>query len=69
MDAALHGFPRVTSPVLSSLCMVLVQGVWLRDYTPIGERSATDAEFEGEDMGRVKPSNAYQRRVAGTNWT
>lgn len=49
--------------------MVPAQGVWLRDYTPIGERSPTDAEFEGEDMGRVKPSNAYQRRVAGTNWT
>ena len=50
-------------------CTISEQGVWLRDYTPISERSDTDVEFMGEDMGVVKPSNAYQRRVAGTNWT
>ena len=56
-----------TLPRCKRIC--LVQGVWLRDYTPVDDRKAGDGEFEGEDMGVVKPSNAYQRRIAGTNWT
>lgn len=29
------------------------------------ERKDGDQDYKGEDMGRVPPSNAYQRRVAG----
>lgn len=45
------------------------RGVWLRDYVPIESRKESDAEYTGERLGEVKPSNAYQRRIAGTNWT
>jgi citrate synthase len=45
------------------------RGVWLRDYTPVTERREGDDDYSGADMGKVPPSNAYQRRVAGTNWT
>ena len=41
------------------------QGVWLRDYTPVTERREGEDDYRGDDMGRVPPSNAYQRRVAG----
>ena len=46
----------------ASACL---QGVWLRDYTPVEERQGSDPEFAGETLGRVRPSNAYQRRIAG----
>jgi len=52
---------------LNGLCRT-PQGVWLRDYTPVEERRNSDSEFTGETLGRVRPSNAYQRRIAGTNW-
>mmetsp|Transcript_16404 Transcript_16404/g.49162 ORF Transcript_16404/g.49162 Transcript_16404/m.49162 type:complete len:532 (-) Transcript_16404:598-2193(-) len=45
------------------------RGVWLRDYVPVNARREGDPEYSGDDMGEVRPSNAYQRRVAGTNWT
>lgn len=41
------------------------QGVWLRDYVPVNARREGDPEYSGDDMGEVRPSNAYQRRVAG----
>jgi hypothetical protein len=35
---------------------------------PVDERRSGDPEFTGDTLGRVRPSNAYQRRIAGTNW-
>ncbi len=44
-----------------------MQGVWLRDYEPVNQRK--DDQTAGKDtLGEIKPSNAYKRRVAGTNW-
>ena len=45
----------------------LLQGVWLRDYEPVNQRQDTQTSVK-ETLGEVKPSNAYKRRVAGTNW-
>lgn len=41
--------------------------MWLRDYVPVTERKEGNSDYQGEDMGKVPPSNAYQRRVAGTH--
>ena len=60
---------RVANSFPSTDSAARVQGVWLRDYTPVEERQGSDSEFGGETLGRVRPSNAYQRRIAGTNWT
>ena len=40
------------------------QGTWLRDYEPMSERKPVDGV-----LGAVPPSNAYRRRVAGSNWS
>ena len=45
----------------------LLQGVWLRDYEPMNKRK-DDQTTVKETLGEIKPSNAYKRRVAGTNW-
>lgn len=47
--------------------VVNLQGVWLRDYEPVNTRKE-DCESVKETLGEVKPSNAYKRRIAGTNW-
>ena len=44
-----------------------MQGVWLRDYEPVNQRK-DDQTTVKETLGEIKPSNAYKRRVAGTNW-
>jgi hypothetical protein len=50
-------------------CPVLAQGVWLRDYRPMPQRpQAGQEDAKRDQMGIVKPSNAYRRRVAGVNW-
>lgn len=41
------------------------RGVWLRDVEPLDARTPGTP---GETVGDVKPSHAYIRRVAGTNW-
>lgn len=51
----------------SNFCCGSLQGVWLRDYEPVNTRQ-DDSEAVNETLGEVKPSNAYQRRIAGTNW-
>lgn len=38
-----------------------MQGVWLRDYTPMEQRH----DASQETLGDVKPSNAFRRRAAG----
>jgi citrate synthase len=43
------------------------QGVWLRDYVSMDKRRQ-DAPAGDHTLGAVNPSNAYQRRIAGTNW-
>lgn len=43
------------------------RGVWYRDYSLMEKREA-EADEVGETMGRLEPSNAYKRRIAGTNW-
>lgn len=43
------------------------RGVWLRDYEPVNQRK-DDQSTVKETLGDIKPSNAYKRRVAGTNW-
>ena len=58
------GNAAVIIEVRSCWCLV-PQGVWLRDYTPVTERREGDDDYRGADMGKVPPSNAYQRRVAG----
>ena len=40
------------------------QGAWLRDYEPMSERKHGDGA-----LGAVPPSNAYRRRIAGSNWS
>lgn len=40
-------------------------GVWLRDFEPLERRRAGTKE---ETVGDVAPSNAYVRRISGTNW-
>lgn len=47
--------------------MSAFQGVWLRDYEPVNQRQDNQSSVK-ETLGEVKPSNAYKRRVAGTNW-
>ena len=47
--------------------MCCSQGVWLRDYEPVNQRK-DDQSTVKETLGDIKPSNAYKRRVAGTNW-
>ena len=73
-----HQYAKCVPPVLDARFAAhrasmgraaVTQGVWLRDYTPVEERQSSDSEFTGETLGRVRPSNAYQRRIAGTNWT
>jgi citrate synthase len=49
------------------------RGVWLRDWQPVESRGdgsgRGDAGVEGGDtLVPLPPSNAYQRRVTGTNW-
>ena len=46
------------------------RGVWLRNYVPLHDRShhLKDDVKEEEDMGVLAPSNAYVRRIAGSNW-
>ena len=44
-----------------------LQGVWLRDYEPVNQRQDNQSSVK-ETLGEIKPSNAYKRRVAGTNW-
>lgn len=44
-----------------------LQGVWLRDYEPVTQRQDNQTSVK-ETLGEIKPSNAYKRRVAGTNW-
>lgn len=46
---------------------ICLQGVWLRDYEPVNTRKE-GGESVKETLGEVKPSNAYKRRIAGTNW-
>eukprot|EP00803_Ostreobium_quekettii_P000859 evm.model.scf_2011.4 EVM.evm.TU.scf_2011.4 scf_2011:21701-29483(+) len=43
------------------------RGVWLRHYQGIESRPEV-AVTEGDTMSRLRPSNAYMRRVAGANW-
>jgi hypothetical protein len=45
----------------------MLQGVWLRDYEPMPQRQHK-SEI-GDTLGEVAPSNAYRRRIAGTNWS
>ena len=59
------GSPRLLQPIHGDL--VMLQGVWLRDYEPMNQRQDNQTS-ERETLGAVKPSNAYKRRVAGTNW-
>lgn len=47
--------------------VAILQGVWLRDYEPVNQRK-DDQTTVKETLGEIKPSNAYKRRVAGTNW-
>ena len=42
-------------------------GVWLRDVEPLEDRRAAPAGA-ADAFGEVPPSNAYRRRVAGTDW-
>ena len=44
-----------------------LQGVWYRDYAPMGQREPQEDQI-GDKPGLIPPSNAYKRRVAGTNW-
>ena len=49
---------------MSVLCM---QGVWLRDYETMPQRQ--NRQMMGDMLGEVAPSNAYKRRIAGSNWS
>lgn len=40
-------------------------GEWLRDYVPVSTRGNA---LPGDDLGDVRPSAAYRRRIAGSNW-
>ncbi|CAL5229169.1 g12444 [Coccomyxa viridis] len=42
-------------------------GVWLRDYETMPQRQ--NRQMMGDTLGEVAPSNAYKRRVAGSNWS
>ena len=44
-----------------------LQGEWYRDYAPMGQREPQEDQI-GDKPGLIPPSNAYKRRVAGTNW-
>ena len=46
----------------------LLQGVWLRDYEPVNQRQDHESSSGKETLGEVAPSNAYKRRIAGSNW-
>lgn len=50
--------------LMSVLCM---QGVWLRDYETMPQRQ--NRQMMGDTLGEVAPSNAYKRRIAGSNWS
>lgn len=44
-------------------------GEWLRHYDPLSDRRGGPQEPDASNaMGPVPPSNAYRRRIAGTNW-
>ncbi len=45
----------------------MVQGVWLRDYEAMPQRE--NRQMMGDTLGEVAPSNAYKRRIAGSNWS
>jgi hypothetical protein len=45
----------------------LAQGVWLRDYEPMSGRQQ-HAPNPAQTLGLLAPSNAYRRRIAGSNW-
>lgn len=50
------------------------KGVWFRHFTPMAQREAEQAQRQQQQQGAVDtvatlpPSNAYQRRTAGSNW-
>ena len=46
----------------------MAQGVWLRDYEAMPQRRH-EAAGPAQTLGQVAPSNAYRRRVAGSNWS
>lgn len=43
------------------------RGQWLRGYQPMGQRPAA-ADPGADQLGPVPPSNAYVRRVSGSQW-
>jgi len=45
------------------------KGVWFRHFTPLGQRAEEQQRQQGADtLAPLPPSNAYQRRTAGSNW-
>ena len=61
----LSGTAQACGALPTARCAGGLQGVWLRDYVPVSARKEGDPEYSGEDMGEVRASNAYQRRIAG----
>ena len=49
-------------------CALPRQGVWLRDYEAMPQRAQRESG-PAQRLGEVAPSNAYRRRVSGTNWS
>ena len=39
----------------------------MRDYEAMPQRQ--NRQMMGDTLGEVAPSNAYKRRVAGSNWS
>ncbi|KAF5827725.1 citrate synthase-like protein [Dunaliella salina] len=45
------------------------KGVWFRHFTPLGQRAEEQQRQQDADtLVPLPPSNAYQRRTAGSNW-
>jgi hypothetical protein len=45
----------------------LPQGEWLRSYQPMGERTQK-VQPGADELGPVPPSNAYVRRISGSQF-
>ena len=54
-------------PLNPLLLPCLPQGEWLRSYQPMGERTQK-VQPGADELGPVPPSNAYVRRISGSQF-